>query len=124
MFARFSRVVVFFAAVQILGGHWMALQSAAWIGMIASNANAETLVVAIEKTFDGEHPCGLCEVVKNGRNQEEKQPLAKAIVKLDAVLMAAMVLRPPRGSNWKYPVLAPMAIGRTPAPLTPPPQPA
>ena len=122
MFTRLARLIVFFAAVQIVGGHWLVLQSVAWDEMIASHARGETLMVALEKTFDGKHPCSMCKMVKSGREQEQKQPLAKMIVKLDAVLADTMQLPAPHGADWKYPVLVPMAAERSLAPPTPPPQ--
>ena len=121
MSSRLARVIVFFAAVQILGGHWLALQSVAWVGMIAKYARGEALVVAIEKTFDGAHPCGLCKVVKSGREQEQKEQEQKVIVKLDAVLAATTTLRAPQASDWKYFVSVPVIAARNLAPPTPPP---
>jgi hypothetical protein len=103
------------------GGHWLALQSVAWVGMIASYARGETLVVAIEKTFAGEHPCGLCKMVKSGREREQQQDVAKMIVKLDAVLVATTTLRSPQASDWQYASGVPVAVARSLAPPTPPP---
>ena len=113
---------MFFAAVQILGGHWLALQSVAWVGMLANYARGETLGVAIEKTFDGEHPCDLCKVVKTGRDEEQKQQVVKVVVKLDAVLATAATLKVPQASEWKYFVSVSVINGRTLSPPTPPPQ--
>ena len=122
MFTRLARLIVFFAAVQILGGHWLALQSVAWVGMLANYARGETLVAAIEKTFDGEHPCGLCKVVKSGRENEQKQQVVKNIVKLDAVLGAMMRMPLPQGAEWKYFASVPDMAARSLSPPTPPPQ--
>lgn len=121
MRSRLSTLIVFFAAVQILGGHWMALQSVAWIGMLASYSRGETLVEAIEKTFDGAHPCGLCEVVKTGRTEEQKQPAAKVLVKLDAVLALLAAMPAPDAAAWVYPEWAATASVRNSSPPTPPP---
>lgn len=122
MFNRVAKLIVFFAAVQLLGGHWLALQSVAWMGMLANYTMGETLVVAIEKTFDGDHPCGLCKVVKSGREQEQKQQAVKVVVKLDAVLAARSELALPQASEWKYCVSSPLVTRRSLAPPTPPPQ--
>ena len=121
MSSRLARIIVLFAAVQILGGHWLALQSVAWIGMIANYARGGTLVVAIEKTFDGQHPCGLCNVVKTGREQEQKQQAMKVIVKIDAVLATTMALRAPQASDWRYFAFVQVVDARGQAPPTPPP---
>ena len=109
--------------MQILGGHWIALQSVAWVGMIASYAHGETLGVAIEKTFDGDHPCGLCKLVKDGRDQEQqKQPVAKVLLKPDAVIAVVLELPMPEGADWQYSVTVSTGARRSLAPPTPPPR--
>lgn len=120
--SRLTRLVVFLAAVQILGGHWLALQSVAWFGMIASYSRSHSLGVAIEKTFDGANPCGLCTVVKSGREQEQKQQVSKVVWKLDAVLAPALALPQPDGSRWEYFEQDSIMAERALAPPTPPPQ--
>ena len=60
---RLSRLFVLLAAIQILGGHWLALQSVAWLGMLADYSRGATLITAIEKTFDGEHPCSVADLI-------------------------------------------------------------
>jgi hypothetical protein len=121
VFKCLSRFIILLAAVQILGGHWMALQSVAWVGMLTDYARSSSLVAAIEKTLDGTHPCGLCEVVKTGREQEQKQQATKAIVKLEATLFPASLLPLPTFSDWKYPTHIPTLAARTSAPPVPPP---
>ncbi|MDB6153143.1 MAG: hypothetical protein JWL90_1596 [Chthoniobacteraceae bacterium] len=122
MLSRRFKLIVFIAAMQILGGHWLALQSVAWIGMMASYSSDETLGMAIEKTFNGEHPCVLCKVVKSGRTQEHEEQVAKSLVKQEAVLGAFLKLPAPRVAEWKYPMIAPHLDTRSYTPPTPPPQ--
>lgn len=122
MSSRLSRLIVFFAALQILGGHWAALQTVAWAGMLAKYARGETLVVAIEKTFDGDHPCGLCKVVKTGRDEEQKQQVAKVVVKLEAVLGSVLETPTPHEAQWTYFARVLGMDARWLVPPTPPPQ--
>jgi hypothetical protein len=56
------------------GGHWTVLQSVAWARMLIEYSRDSSLAEAIEKTFDGEHPCSLCHKIRQGRQQEEQQP--------------------------------------------------
>jgi hypothetical protein len=42
-----------------LGLHWTVLQSIAWTTMLADHLRADSLAEAVQKTFDGEHPCCL-----------------------------------------------------------------
>lgn len=90
--------------------------------MLVSYSRDATLIVAAEKTFNGEHPCGLCKVVKSGRDDEQKQAVVKLIVKLDAVLAGTAGLTAPQASEWKYFVNVPLVASQSLAPPTPPPQ--
>lgn len=56
-----------------LGLHWALLQTVAWTGMLITYARDGSLQEAVAKTFDGRHPCALCKVVKEGREEEQKQ---------------------------------------------------
>jgi hypothetical protein len=81
-----TKLLVLIAAVQILGGHWAVLQTVAWTKMLVDNARTESLAEALVKTFDGSKPCSLCLAVKEGRASDEKQDVAKLLVKIEAIL--------------------------------------
>src|SRR3954467_3820383 len=66
-----------------LGLHWLLLQSVAWIGMVVSYSQTDSIGIALVKTFDGQHPCKLCKVVQAGKSSERKQDAQKPIQKLD-----------------------------------------
>jgi hypothetical protein len=117
-----ARLLVLCAAAQILGGHWLALQSVAWLRMLATYAHGETLVAAIEKTFDGAHPCELCQLVKNGRSEEQKNDEVKLIAKFEAVLGPRVATPSPRADAFSYFSIRLDGAVRTLAPPTPPPQ--
>jgi hypothetical protein len=61
------------AVMAMLGGHWAALQSVAWVRMIVSYAQHDSLRTALAKTFDGRHPCALCLAIEKGRQQEQTE---------------------------------------------------
>lgn len=66
--------IVALSAVLAAGGvHWLALQSVAWTRMALDFSRSAGWSVALEKTFDGEHPCRLCVKVKEGRAKEASQ---------------------------------------------------
>lgn len=71
----------FLALFLTLGAHWYVLQSFAWARMLAAYSRSAPLSEAIQKTFDGAHPCALCLQIRDGRQQqereEEKLPWAK-----------------------------------------------
>ena len=56
-----------------MGLHWAVLQSAAWMGMVVQYSRGSTVSEAIQKTFDGNHPCKLCKIVREGKKSERKQ---------------------------------------------------
>jgi hypothetical protein len=116
-----AKLLAVIAAVQLLGGHWLALQSVAWMGMVISYAKEESLVGALEKTFSGENPCQLCHAVKEGQSEEKKQEISKALVKVDAILAGTMQLPLPVESQWCFDTPARLAAARSLAPPTPPP---
>jgi len=73
-----------------MGGHWLALQGIAWVTMLADNSRQNSLVDAVSKTFDGQHPCPLCKAVASGQSEEreQKETLVDSSVKLIAVIVA------------------------------------
>ena len=67
------RIVTVTVLVLSLGLHWALLQTVAWTGMLITYARHGSFQEAVAKTFDGQHPCVLCEVIKKGRAEEQKQ---------------------------------------------------
>lgn len=71
----------------------MALQSIAWVRMVIDyTQESSSLCVAIEKTFDGEHRCQLCETVSKGHSEEQKSKSMKLALKLEAILVTKLVV--------------------------------
>jgi hypothetical protein len=89
-----AAVAMFFVA----GGHWGALQSVAWAGMLWNYTQADgSLLSGVQKTFDGEHPCTMCDSIKTAKSKEQSKPVTlvstKKIEAFPAPLRAAL---PPR----------------------------
>lgn len=70
---RWSAVACLLAVLMSAGGHWYVFQSVAWIRMFVLFAQNDSLAVALVKTFDGQHPCGLCLKIRQGEQQEKSQ---------------------------------------------------
>jgi len=122
VFARWSKCLVVLALVVVTGGHWVLLQSAAWVGMTVSYAQSDSFEVALKKTFDGKHPCNLCKFVKHGKASEQKHDLQKVQVKFDFDRIAGTCgLFPPRPFRHFTPQ-AERADTCADAPLLPPPR--
>ncbi len=94
---RASQYLLIGTLVVSLGGHLALLQTIAWGTMLVGFSRTATLEEAAKKTFDGNHPCHLCKVVKESKSQEERKPLVKSEMKLDVVLPLAVRLKEPRG---------------------------
>ena len=60
------------------GGHWMVLQSVAWVRMLVTYSQQADFVTAMEQTFDGAHPCPMCKKIGQDRAQERKEQPAGA----------------------------------------------
>ncbi len=70
------------ALVLTLGLHWALLQTVAWTGMVINYSQANPFPEAVSMTFDGEHPCRLCKVIKQGRTEEQRQERMVSTTKL------------------------------------------
>ena len=56
------------------GGYFFAIQSIAWAGMLWYNAHHDSALVAMQKTFDGKHPCGRCHEIGSEQAKQTKVP--------------------------------------------------
>jgi hypothetical protein len=82
MFPRLVKYLLVCALMFSIGGHWLVLQSVAWTTMFAANlSNHASASEALSQTFDGEHPCSLCQVVKAGKASEQKGKLPSLTLK-------------------------------------------
>lgn len=63
-----------------VGGHLALLQGVAWSTMIRDYSRTGSVTAAVEKTFDGKHPCAMCKKIAAQRTSDEKAP---ATVKMD-----------------------------------------
>jgi hypothetical protein len=87
-----------------LGGHLAVMQTIAWAGMLRDFSRTESIADAAKKTFDGDHPCPMCKVVRESKKQEEKKPLLKSESKMEVALPAPVRLKAQRGVPVSIPV--------------------
>jgi hypothetical protein len=69
---KLGQLFVILALITAIGGHWAALQTIAWTTMLANNLRDCSFAEAVEKTFDGQHPCKLCKQISAGKKAEKK----------------------------------------------------
>lgn len=121
--SRLGRGLVVTAICVSLGLQWAVLQGVAWTGMLISYARDASLIEAVAKTFDGDHPCPLCKAVAKGQQQEQKQTqLQPPAKKFEAVLVTLIHIVPPIGEAIDYPASLASATQRAQAPPWNPPK--
>src|SRR2546427_1835169 len=83
MVRRFARWLAVVLLIQMSGGHLLLLQTVAWGGMTISFAQTERLKVALQKTFDGKHPCKLCGLLDEEKKSEKRKVLRQLEIKIE-----------------------------------------
>jgi hypothetical protein len=72
VFARVPKVLVVLALASSIGLHWAFLQAVAWAGMVITYSYEGPVTEAVVKTFDGNHPCGLCKQIEKSKRTEKR----------------------------------------------------
>ena len=93
------------------GGHWAMLQGVAWATMVHDFSRNGSLTQAVEKTFDGKHPCAMCKKIAKAKHSEASGEKAPVTVKMDK--KAEVFVKAP-GSELPMPVSRPFAYGPAP----------
>lgn len=99
---RASQYLLIATLLVSMGGHLALLQTIAWGNMLVDFSSETSLSEAMEKTFDGEHPCALCKVVKKSKSEDEKKPLLKSEMKMEVALPAPVKLPFPRSTDLVF----------------------
>ena len=134
-FRRFGLACAALAMFSLAGGHWAALQAVAWAGMLRDySARSGSLLAGAAQTFDGKHPCGLCERIASAKAWEKAPDPARKPAspgkadktdKTDKACAPEDSPRPARrpADRLTYPALACSAApSRAEEPPTPPPR--
>lgn len=123
---RLGTWFVVLALVLSTGGHWAVLQLGAWTGMFVRFAQEDSVAVALTKTFDGQHPCRFCQLVKQGRSEERQRHQPSAAPRLDLFLSvpASVLVLPAAANAQAQSSWIRFAPQRGQSPPVPPPRPA
>lgn len=106
-----------------IGLHWAVLQSVAWTTMLVERTHEGSLVSAFKTTFDGRHPCKLCQLVSAGKRSEQKSEAVVKLAKLDSPVPARSAILPTPPAAETHPSTPAMIlIVRAEAPPLPPPR--
>lgn len=104
-----------------VGFHWTLLQSVAWVGMIIEFSGQGSFQRAVANTFDGQHPCPICKLVRAGKNAEGKSEVRPTLQKFDLFADRSAGFYFPPSSESPFSRL-PLMISRLEAPPLPPPR--
>lgn len=121
-FQRAGRILALVALLGCAGGHWMVLQSLAWTTMLVEYTHDGGVTRAVEKTFDGAHPCDLCKRIEKGRQGEPRRDVSAAVSELILFHETTPRLVPPALGFWWQRIPAGCAHSRGEPPLHPPPR--
>ncbi len=122
MLRQLSKWLIVGALVLATGGHWALLQSVAWVSMAIHFTHTDGLSVALQKTFDGKHPCKMCKLVEQGRKGSPEQEMQKLEIKMDFFCVERSSFRIP---SLDFPLVSSgslIMLPRTEAPPLPPPR--
>ena len=123
MFVRLGHVLLIVALLGATGGHWAVLQTIAWTDMLTKNLQTESVGAALTKTFDGQHPCKMCNQISAGKKAEKNAELPLQVKKLEFVSeRPAFVFIAPQEFRLS-PILLSELDGLNHQPSVPPPRP-
>jgi hypothetical protein len=95
---RSLQILMIFIVVCSSSSHLAVLQVVAWTGMLVENIQDGDLETAIAKTFDGAHPCGLCEAIDGAAQaagDEDEQVPSVQVLDLKLLPLDRFALLPP-----------------------------
>lgn len=122
--AKVIRWIILGVMCLSLGLQWGVIQGIAWTSMLVSYSKSDGIVLAVAKTFDGQHPCPLCEAVEEGGRKTGDKDAAGGGAsgrKFEAVVAGIIRLTPPAARRMAYPDLIQKASARPrPPPEVPP----
>jgi hypothetical protein len=122
MMRRFALWLLVLALSLSIGLQWAVVQGAAWVSMIVSYSQEATISESLTMTFDGNHPCKLCEAAQRGESTQKKQNTDNPPVKY---VLAAPEMEPfvfPHDDSICEPESVCFSVWRSHGPPSPPPE--
>jgi len=111
-----------FALLGAIGAHWLLLQSVAWTSMLADNLRTSSLTEAVQRTFDGRHPCALCQQIAAGKKSEKRTEFPLTLQKFEFVNATTRFVFAAPADFYLLPQAYPSAESVSRTPPTPPPR--
>ncbi len=98
------------------------LQSVAWASMLAGDLHKNSIVQAVEHTFDGKHACCLCKEIFKGKQSEKKNDVQVELKRLEFPPVAENLSLIPPPDFYLIPRLNSFAESLPQEPPVPPPR--
>lgn len=83
VFVRLGKFFIVLSLATSIGAHWTLLQTVAWTTMLTDNLRTCSLSESVERTFDGKHPCPMCQAIAAGKKSEKKNEFTLQLQKLE-----------------------------------------
>ncbi len=89
----FAKALALIAALQLVGGHWAILQTAAWSQMFLEASQKHDLLTSFKIIFEPRNKCAFCKKIDAAqKEQRENAPLLNLVARLELGL-------PPRATG-------------------------
>ena len=92
MLNRLGHLLLALALLVATGSHWAMLQTVAWSTMLADNLRSRSLTEAVQRTFDGKHPCALCRNIAAAKKSEKKTEFPLQLKRLEFVSVGTVIV--------------------------------
>jgi hypothetical protein len=117
------RLLLILLLITLTGDQWAVMQSAAWATMLVNYLRTDSLPQAVTRTFDGQHPCPLCNAIAQGKKSEKKSDCMPSLTRLE-FLPTGQECRLISPDRFQLVLVEPDQFVQTLAkpPLTPPPR--
>jgi hypothetical protein len=119
---RLGRALTVLALLCAIGAHWLVFQSFAWTTMLAGNLRHGSLSQAVERTFNGEHPCALCKQISRSKQAEKKTEFNPELKKFEFSFTSNIFIFLPPSQFYEARVPGTEFYTLTHAPPVPPPR--
>ena len=91
--------------------------------MLADNWGKGSFSEAVQRTFDGQHPCALCHQIAKGKQSEKKSEFSFQLKKLEFLSATGGFLFSAPASFWLLHIPEEYLRSMSTTPPTPPPRP-
>lgn len=122
MFKTLRPILLIAAMLPTIGAHWFVLQSVAWTTMLADNLRHGSFSEAVDRTFDGKHPCCLCKQIAQAKSCEKKSDFQFTLKRFDFSHTPESFIFTPPTFCWSIGILESSGRQLPHAPPTPPPR--